>query len=521
MKSRVKRSINQAAPGSTGLAMPSLLASSGTAVVQAILGDERLRQRVLELEQSVQVTVDPRTRSGVRLKSMRGRIYEVPLDSLRPDETALSDSVEALRRTGLEIVRIGRFGVTVRGPARLVAEILAIPLSVSAISRPDATRATRMFSGAVDAPRPNDLFVAPRESLSIDGSRVHPAINDFVFIPPPLLLATAADAPSVGYLHADAAMLRKVMRMPAPADKNGGLTGKGVRVAMVDSGFDTSHPFYATRAFDFKAVSTNVAPNADKDSNGHGTAMAWNILAMASECQLRGYRYDEPGSAMEDAATGGASVISCSWGYDREQVFPQIETSIRSVIEDDGAIVLFAAGNGQQCWPACMPSVIAVGGVYANPKTLDLEASDFASGFRSNLYLQRMVPDVSGLCGSSPYGIYFPLPVPAGCEMDQSLGGKPFPDKDETKTDDGWVYARGTSSATPQVAGIVALMVQHARSKGKSLTLTQARDCLMKSAQAVEKGRNAFGFPAVGNPNVAVGWGLVDVGAALHQVDLL
>jgi serine protease AprX len=520
MQDRVVRSIRTASSVLSALPTPSLLAGAASGIAQAILGDERLRQRVLDLEENVQFTVDPRTRSGTRLKTMRGRIYECALNDLKPDESALDETVEALKKAGFAIRRIGRFGVTASGHARLVSDVLGMPVSVCAVPRGDGFRATKMFATAQMHPMPSDLFVSPRQSLSVDGARFHPAINDFVFIPPPLLLATNANAPAVPFAHLDDAAVRRLLRVPING-KFAGLTGKGVKLAMIDSGFAVDHPYYSSRAFDFQAISTVAGPNAMLDANGHGTAMAWNILTVAPGCELRGFKYTDPGAAFEDAADAHAKVISCSWGYDREQSFPQIEASIRSVIEDDGCIVLFAAGNGQQCWPASMPSVIAVGGVYADPTTSALQASDFASGFRSNLYPERTVPDVSGLCGSSPEGIYFPLPVPPGSDMDRSLGGSSFPDKDETGVDDGWVYASGTSSATPQVAGVVSLMLERATASGKVLTAAQVRDCLQRSAQSVETGRNAFGFPAVGHPNVAVGWGLVDVGAALDQVDLL
>lgn len=521
IRERVGKAMVRSKSRSRALATPSLLAHAGSTVMQAIVGDEHLRQRVAELERAVQFTVSPRTQSGLRLRSMRGRVYEVPLADLRPASSAMDQTVEALRKAGFEIMRVGRFGVTVRGHARLAADVLGVPLTVSAISRPDGHRATRMFSGESAPPRPSDLFVAPTESLSIDGSRLHEAIDDFVFIPPPMLLAPASKAPGVSYPHLDDRSVRALLGAPTTGSPHSGLTGKGVTVAMIDTGFDTSHPYYASRGYDFEAVDTTLGPNASTDPNGHGTAMAWNALAIAPGCSLRGYKYTDIAAAIEDAADAKAQVVSCSWGYDREQSFPQIEASIRSVIEDDGVITLFAAGNGQQCWPACMPEVFAIGGAYADPVTHALQASDYASGFRSNLYPDRIVPDFSGLCGSSPSGVYLPLPVPAGSVLDRELGGASFPDKDETTTEDGWVYASGTSSATPQVAGVIALMLEHARKTGKTLTTSQVKTCLQRSAQPIQSGRNAFGFPAIGHPNVAVGWGLVNISAALAQVDLL
>src|SRR5205814_1613717 len=132
----------------------------------------------------------------------------------------------------------------------------------------------------------------------------------------------------------------------------------------------------------------------------------------------------------------------------------------------------------------------------------------------------RRVPDVSGLVGQVPRGIYIPMPCQPGCSMDQSIGGGTFPSGDETLTNDGWVVASGTSSAAPQIAAVVALMLERAAAgmPGKTLDVTTVRNILEQSAQSVQKGKNAFGFPAVGQPNVATGYGLVDAGAALALV---
>jgi serine protease AprX len=80
------------------------------------------------------------------------------------------------------------------------------------------------------------------------------------------------------------------------------------------------------------------------------------------------------------------------------------------------------------------------------------------------------------------------------------------------------VGASGTSSATPQIAGIVALMVQKARANGTVLTPVSVKAALEQSCVLVTAGRNAMGFPAVGQPNTAVGFGLVDATAALASI---
>lgn len=93
-----------------GAETPTILANSHAGILQALLGDGRLRHRVSELEGDVRVTVSPRTRSGLRLRDMRGRMREVSLTDARPDETHLARTVDFLRAQGMKILRVGRFG---------------------------------------------------------------------------------------------------------------------------------------------------------------------------------------------------------------------------------------------------------------------------------------------------------------------------------------------------------------------------------------------------------------------------
>jgi serine protease AprX len=289
-----------------------------------------------------------------------------------------------------------------------------------------------------------------------------------------------------------------------------------VRVAMVDTGF-FPHPYYSQRGLKFRAVPTASAPNPQVDNYGHGTAIAYNVFATAPKAELLGFQQtDPPQDALEDAADANVDVITCSWGWDREQLFPLVQASLLSII-NEGKIVLFASGNGHYAWPGSQPDVISVGGVYSNPAHT-LEASDYASGYMSGMFPGRRTPDVCGLCGQRPKAIYIMMPTQPANTMDRENSGTTFPNGDQTTASDGWVGASGTSSATPQIAGIVALMVQKARANGTQLTPASVKAALEQSCVPVTAGRNAMGFPAVGQPNTAVGFGLVDATAALARI---
>jgi len=480
--------------------------------IQSFVGGNKvLEQRVKELGRAVQFTVTPKTRSGKPIQSARGMIAQESLDNYRPDENAMAAARDRLVSLGFEVLRMGRFGIAVRGDPALVNDVLDTQLTVFARPGRDGVRSTRIFNANLEPPGPTDLFAAPPESLTVK-SRVSENIDHFIFVPPPLFFAPPSRTPpALGYHHADITAIRSLLRVPADQD------GAGLKIALVDTGF-FAHPYFNANGFQLAAVDTPAAPNAAQDAVGHGTAIALNVFAVAPKAQVFGYRQSNPPeAALEEAAESGVDVISCSWGWDHEQSFPVLEATIRSIVEEDGIPVIVASGNGHYAWPGSMTEVLSVGGVFSAAGGA-LEASDYASGFVSSMYPGRRVPDVCGLCGPAPRGIYIPMPCPPGCDLDRRYGKGAYPDNDETGLTDGWVVASGTSSATPQVAAVAGLLLKRGKQLGKRLRLNDLRSVLESTAQAVQKGRNALGFPAVGHPNTACGFGLIDVTAALAKV---
>jgi serine protease AprX len=494
-------------PRTRRLTLPTTL-SFADGLEDVVARNAGLAKRARTLEQDVRVTVLPQTRSGKTLRDAR-RLPSAPtaLDDYRPDDAACDAAERFLESSGVQVLRRGRFGITVKSSADQLRSIVDLDLRVFALPRREPARSVRAFAQTAAPPQPDDLFVAPVDSISVRVRKE--GIDDLLFIPPPLYFATPTAIPPIPpYHHLQEAGIRSLLNVP------NGATGAGVRVAVVDTGF-YPHPYYAAKGYRLTPVPTAISPNPDQDGNGHGTAVALNVFAVAPGCDVLGIQKTDVLDALEEAASR-ADVITCSWGWPSEQWFPVVEKTLQDIVAE-GKIVLFAAGNGQQAWPATMPEVISVGGVYADA-TGALEASSYASGFVSSLYPPRRVPDVSGLCGQAPRGIYIVMPCPPGSPMDLGYGGGPFPDRDTTDPGDGWVVASGTSSATPQVAGVVALMIEKARAHGRALDAAGARAILEQTCRPVTTGSNAFGFPAYGHPNVAVGYGLVDAAAALNLV---
>jgi serine protease AprX len=471
---------------------------------------EALSDRVTELSREVTFTVATKTVTGKPIQDQKGLLTPDNLDEVKPAPEERDAAIEKLISEGCKLIRKGRFTVTMSGTAEVVEKLIGGKLVIQARARRSQVRAAQMFATDFEPPLAHDLFVTPATSLSVP-IKASENIDHLVFTPPPLFFALpSANAPAVSCHHVDEASIRRLLNVPT------GYDGAGIKVGLIDTGF-YPHPYYSQRGLNIRPVPTASAPNPQVDDYGHGSAVAYNIFATAPKVEVLGFQQtDPPQDALEDAAEAGVDVVSCSWGWDREQLFPALQASLLSII-NEGKIVLFAAGNGQYAWPGSEPTVISIGGVYWN-EAGSFEASNYASGYMSGMFQGRRIPDVCGLCGELPKAIYIMMPTQPANTMDHENAGNNFPDSDGTTADDGWVGASGTSSATPQIAGVVALMVQKARAAGKVLTPAAAKTALERSCLAITVGRNAMGFPASGQPNTAVGFGLVDATAALNAV---
>lgn len=294
---------------------------------------------------------------------------------------------------------------------------------------------------------------------------------------------------------------------------------------MIDTGFYRAHPYYNVAiihggrkpSITSHGVLGPPASDPNRDEYGHGTGIASNVLAVAPGCDFHHIKDDgDPVAAFDIARTTDAQVVTCSWGWsedDVEQAFAQdpngnfarylrlLERAIRDAV-NDGVVVLFASGNGPLpgSWPSGMPEVISVGGALIEANG-SLRASSYATSFISRVYPHRRCPDVCGLVGPAPHGLLIMMPT----EPHNQLDGE-FSAVDGTQVGDGWLVASGTSSATPQVAGIVALLLQ----AQAGMSPAQARAFLQDMAVGVTQGVSASGHLATSQrPNLATGYGLV------------
>ena len=415
-----------------------------------------------------------------------------------------------LQSLGFRVQQIGTFSISAEGPRELWERIFGTRVEARSQTVSPSVGEVTYLSHVAGVP-----FSIPSE-LSELIERAYPQS-------PPILFESPLP-PRVTYHHLTVPADVATVCRSTPVHKVG-VTGKGVLVAMVDTGF-YKHPFYEWHGYNYQATLAPDSTNLERDESGHGTAEAANIFANAPDIDFIGVKMGgNPTLAFKIASDLHPAIISNSWGYhlvdgnhkpltSLPNALKPLEAAVIEAVQKRGITVCFSGGNGQIAFPGMMPNVISVGGVYAH-ESIDgddfkLEASNYASSFDSQIYPGRHVPDMCGLVGMQPKAIYIMLPVEPGDEIDKGLGGNGYPEKDETGTNDGWAVISGTSAACPQIAGVCALLKQ----VQPGLSPTLIKSILKASARDVKTGKSIHGQPAGNGHDGATGTGLVDAYAA-------
>ncbi len=217
--------------------------------------------------------------------------------------------------------------------------------------------------------------------------------------------------------------------------------GAGIKVAIIDTGVDPTHPLLQSRILggmdyvDYDANPTDVASGLDTNGDGqvdgaygHGTHVAGLVAIAAPAAQLLIVRVlDSDGRGDIAAVTAGirwaldhgARVINLSLGMLHESLCIE---NLLSAAQSSGVVVVCSAGNwgaeNPQEYPAVSPNVIAVAATdaFAHP-------ASFTS-----------------------YGDFVTLGAPGVAVRSAYPGG-------------GWRLWSGTSMSTPLVAGTAALLL--------------------------------------------------------------
>ncbi|MGW5723152.1 S8 family serine peptidase [Amycolatopsis sp. NPDC003865] len=293
---------------------------------------------------------------------------------------------------------------------------------------------------------------------------------------------------------------RSVPQIGAPEAWAAGFDGTGTTVAVLDTGYDPTHPDLAGRVSE--AVNFTTSPDTT-DHFGHGTHVASTIAGSgaASGGRLKGAApgakllvgkvLDDDGfgyeswvlAGMEWAAHSGAKAVNMSLGGGPTDGTDALSVGLNALSEQTGTLFVVAAGNdGEQGAytvgsPGTAEAALTVGAVGRDESL----ASFSSRGPR--LGDNAVKPDIT-----AP-GVGIVAARAAGTAMGDVV-------------DDHYTAASGTSMATPHVAGAAAILAQqHPDWKG-----SQLKDALASTS-----------LTAAGLSVFEQGGGRVDVARAVKQ----
>lgn len=464
----------------------------------------------------IYANASPLSVGGVSMFDTGNRINAETAANFYSEEEIITRAVNRLRDAGFQILQVSPMTINIAGSQATYEQAFNTKLVAEerAVIKPGGVHDTGTF---IDCPETEMSGL-----ISTAGSTLGDLIEGVAIEEPMYPMAASMFAPHKAYWHLD---VPAGVSLGCNADKahRSGITGKGVKVAMVDSGW-FKHPFFVKRGYRAAPVVLGpAAANPLADESGHGTGESANIFACAPDIELLPVKINFVNSlgAFNVAVGLNPHIITCSWGSDTgtstalSAANQALAAAIAAAVAA-GITVIFSAGNGHVGFPGQHPDVISAGGVFMDVDE-SLRASNYASGFNSVIYPDRRVPDLSGLVGMKPGANYIMLPLEPGDDIDVSKAGGVFPNGDETANNDGWAAFSGTSAAAPQLAGVAALIKQAC----KKLTPKQIKAIMMKTARDVTAGNcNATaltpgGVASVVGPDASTGNGLVDAHKAV------
>ena len=249
---------------------------------------------------------------------------------------------------------------------------------------------------------------------------------------------------------------QSVPQIGAPEAWKRGLTGKGVKVAVLDTGIDATHPDLTGRVI----AQQNFSDSPEvTDHVGHGTHVA-GILAGTGAASggkyrgvapdaslLNGKVLDDEGSGsesaviagMEWAVAQGAKVVNLSLGGGPTDGTDPVSQALDTLSAQSGALFVVAAGNCR----------------FPQPETVSSPAAADAAVAVGNLARDGSVSDSS--CRGPREGdqaIKPEISAPGEDIVAARAAGTTIGDP----VDDNYTALSGTSMATPHVAGTAVLL---------------------------------------------------------------
>jgi hypothetical protein len=458
----------------------------------------------------VYAQASPHSVGGTPLLEAGGVVNQSTVVNFFSEDQLVYESARRLQQAGFEVLQMSPTTINIAGPPKLYEDAFNTTLVTEErpVLKPGQIEENATFIDCPDTAVPG--LVSTRDTPFGD-------VLEGVAIEEPIYFHQNAFAPQRAYWHLDVPA-GVSLGVNADLAHRGGITGRNVKVVMVDSGW-FRHPYFTQRGYRSSPVVLGPgSANPNDDESGHGTGESANAFAAAPDIDFTMVKINFANStgAFNAAVALNPQIISCSWGSSvagttlsaaNQALAAAIATAVAN-----GIVVIFSAGNGGWGFPGQHPDVISAGGVFLEADG-SMRASNYTSGFASNAYPGRNVPDVSGLVGDLPKAAYIMLPLQAGDQIDTGNAGGTHPNGDETASNDGWAAFSGTSAAAPQLAGVAALIKEAC----PHLTPADIKDILMRTARDVTTGTNHPNFGNAAGPgyDLATGAGLVDAQRAV------
>jgi len=274
-------------------------------------------------------------------------------------------------------------------------------------------------------------------------------------------------------------------------------TGSGVKVGVIDSGIDPNHDHFSSVTKIYARDWVDGGDPIDDQKNGHGTHVA-GIIAGSSTCYgvpLKGVApdatliieriFDKTGAykggthseIFDEVVNKGASIVSCSWGHDSNMIYDAGDRAVDNYARNHPDVLfVFANGNGPKdnnvSSPAIAKNVVAVGAIqdgstWGTTPTVDKYGA-------SNVDLISDLNDLDG-------------PADGRIKPDVLAPGEKITSSIPWNSYNTW---KGTSMATPHVAGLAALY----KELYPAATSNQIKTALIHAAFKLEDKQGQTGY---------------------------